>query len=305
MLNLPHRIVRLVIVFIGITILYVIISLFPWQKMQQVITTQTGEVATTTKPLFTKPTLEARAAVVYDIQTKTVIYSNNGNTSLPLASITKLVTALTSSKILNSESQITITEQDLAEGSNAGLAAGHNWHYNDLLDVMMTTSSNGAAKAIARSSKETTGKDFITMMNTVTNDLGLNSMTFRNETGLDMNYGGPGATGSAIDVAKLISVIAKSKPELLSSTRLTSITKTTVDQSYFSGRNTNLIVQTIPGFIASKTGFTDLAGGNLVVVLDAGLNHPIAIVVLGSSQEGRFSDMEKLVQASLEYYAHQ
>ena len=51
--------------------------------------------------------------------------------------------------------------------------------------------------------------------------------------------------------------------------------------------------------IASKTGFTDLAGGNLVIAFDAGLSHPIIISVLGSTQEGRFRDVEKLVTASL------
>jgi D-alanyl-D-alanine carboxypeptidase len=44
-----------------------------------------------------------------------------------------------------------------------------------------------------------------------------------------------------------------------------------------------------------KTGFTDLAGGNLAIVFDVGLAHPVVAVVLGSSEEGRFSDMQKLV----------
>ncbi len=60
-------------------------------------------------------------------------------------------------------------------------------------------------------------------------------------------------------------------------------------------KNTNEVVQNIDGLIASKTGYTDLSGGNLVVAFDAGLNHPIIVTVLGSSQEGRFSDTLKLI----------
>jgi D-alanyl-D-alanine carboxypeptidase len=55
----------------------------------------------------------------------------------------------------------------------------------------------------------------------------------------------------------------------------------------------------IPSLIASKTGFTDLAGGNLAVIFDAGFEYPIIVVVLGSSQTGRFTDVEKLVNLSL------
>jgi D-alanyl-D-alanine carboxypeptidase len=51
--------------------------------------------------------------------------------------------------------------------------------------------------------------------------------------------------------------------------------------------------------IASKTGYTDLAGGNLAVAFDAGVNRPIVIAVLGSSREERFSDVEKLASAVL------
>ena len=65
--------------------------------------------------------------------------------------------------------------------------------------------------------------------------------------------------------------------------------------------NTNKTVNSIPGIIASKTGYTELAGGNLAVVFDAGFGSPVAVVVLGSTYEERFSDVEKLSNATLEY----
>ena len=54
----------------------------------------------------------------------------------------------------------------------------------------------------------------------------------------------------------------------------------------------------IAGVLASKTGYTTLAGGNLVVAFDAGLNHPVIVAVLGSSYNGRFSDVTTLIEAA-------
>ncbi|MDQ5957741.1 MAG: hypothetical protein QG665_65, partial [Patescibacteria group bacterium] len=54
---------------------------------------------------------------------------------------------------------------------------------------------------------------------------------------------------------------------------------------------------------ASKTGYTDSAGGNLVVALDAGLAQPVIVVVLGSSKDGRFTDVLALAKATVTYYS--
>ena len=67
--------------------------------------------------------------------------------------------------------------------------------------------------------------------------------------------------------------------------------------------NTDPIIGTVPRLLLSKTGYTDLAGGNLVLVFDAGIRHPIAIVVLGSSLKARFTDGATLVAAALAHFA--
>ena len=63
------------------------------------------------------------------------------------------------------------------------------------------------------------------------------------------------------------------------------------------------MVMAIPRLLLSKTGYTDLAGGNLALVFDSGIEHPIAIVVLGSSQKARFTDGTVLVAATLAHFA--
>ena len=65
--------------------------------------------------------------------------------------------------------------------------------------------------------------------------------------------------------------------------------------------NTDLDIGKIPGLLASKTGFTALAGGNLVVAFDASIGRPIIVVVLGSTEDGRFTDVAQLTSSSLAY----
>jgi D-alanyl-D-alanine carboxypeptidase len=72
----------------------------------------------------------------------------------------------------------------------------------------------------------------------------------------------------------------------------------------FSVKNTAPIVSTIPGLLLSKTGYTELADGNLVLVFDVGIRHPIAVVVLGSTLQARFTDSASLVAATFAHFAN-
>ena len=67
--------------------------------------------------------------------------------------------------------------------------------------------------------------------------------------------------------------------------------------AYHEASNTNDAVSKIPNMIGSKTGYTDLAGGNLTIAFDAGLNRPIVITVLGSTHDDRFTDVLTLIDA--------
>jgi len=93
-------------------------------------------------------------------------------------------------------------------------------------------------------------------------------------------------------------------PTLLEPTRETTITRTSLNNRSYKVYNTNQLTDDIPLLIGSKTGFTETAGGNLVVAFDAGLAHPVIIVVLGSTPEGRFNDIKTLIDATLQYASH-
>jgi D-alanyl-D-alanine carboxypeptidase len=144
--------------------------------------------------------------------------------------------------------------------------------------------------------------DFVDRMNSQSQTLGLD-LSFVNPTGLDEEQT-PGGRGSALSVTKLFSYIIKNKPELLSKTNDRKVTETSLDNLDHTVLNTNRIIDEIPGLVASKTGSTSLAGGNLAIVANIGLNRPVAIVVLGSTEDGRFTDTKKLVAATINYYSN-
>ncbi len=259
--------------------------------------------------VFEKLALKADAVYVYDLAQNKVIYSRNASKQLPLASITKLMTALVAVELLPDNSSITIRSDFLKEEGDSGLVVSESWKMRDLLDFSLVTSSNDGARSLASVIGAVTlntkdynlgRKDFIEKMNNQAKKLGLSQTFFVNETGLDVDSNVSGGYGSAQDVNNLMKYLLLNYPEVLEPTKYSNIKISSDDKSH-SGENTNDFVGTIPGLFASKTGYTDMAGGNLVVAFDAGLGNPMIITVLGSTQNGRFTDVKMLTDATLEY----
>ncbi|KND48960.1 MAG: D-alanyl-D-alanine carboxypeptidase (penicillin-binding protein 5/6) [Parcubacteria bacterium C7867-005] len=257
---------------------------------------------------FDSVEINAKAAYVFDIRENKIIYSKNESERLPLASLTKVMSALVAISIAPEESVITITNKAIRTDGDSGLRVGERWSLKDLLDFSLTSSSNDGTKAVALAlgaigKSDATDKekevDFINSMNTMANKLGMKNTYFFNETGLDESDKKGGAYGSAKDVASLFAYILKNNPNLLEATKHDTITIRSMDNFVHTAVNTDQIVADIPGIKGSKTGFTDIAGGNLVIAFDPELGRPIIISVLGSTAEERFRDVEKLVRATL------
>lgn len=262
---------------------------------------------------FPNVALSARAAVVFDVNRGEVLFDKNGDAQLPLASLTKIMTALTARDLFPKDATVTINQNFLKEG-DGGFRDGQQWKLKDILDATLVKSTNDGASAIAGAyatlQKEGNTNDapipensFLRAMNDKAQALGLTQTYFLNVTGLDEEQSLSGAYGSARDMAKLFSYAVKAFPDAFEATRYDHITVTSVGKTAYNIENTNPDVDKIPGLIASKTGFTDLAGGNLVIVIDVGPMHPIAIAVLGSTKDGRFTDVLALVDATLRYFS--
>lgn len=295
--------------FIHVLIYFLVasVTLFSLLIIGDKALTQKKESATKTilNP-FAQIQLEAKSVVVWDVINQRELFAKNPDLPLPLASLTKVMTAVTVNKLLPETRQIVITKEDLEPEGDSQLVVGDTWSARDLRDFTLLTSSNDGAlalAAVAESSGDMVSEKkakFIEEMNDVATKIGLLNSKFFNEHGLDREADRGGAYGSARDMVTLFEYTIKNQPEILEATRYKNLVFESAEKKY-AAENTNEIINDIPNVIASKTGFTDLAGGNLVIAFDVGLNQPIIISVLGSSEEGRFTDVQKLVKASLVY----
>lgn len=249
---------------------------------------------------FSGLNIKAKAVAVYDANSGEFLYTKNGKAQLPLASITKVMTSVSAIRI--------------AERTNADKEvkfSGNWWNLADLMRYALVSSSNSGvasiAEAVSKVENEEDGSvkkiDFIGEMNNIAKELDLRTTYFLNETGLDVNNTLGGAYGSAKDSARMFAYAVEKYPSIFGATKYPQIRIISKDGVDRTSNNTNIDADKMTTLIASKTGTTDLAGGNLVIAFDAGISHPIIISILGSTPEDRFSDAELLSAAAVEYLA--
>lgn len=288
---------------------YALISGF--LKKEEAIPTPNTLVENIPSP-FDDIELEAKSVVVWDIANQKVLFSKNPDEALPLASLTKVMAVIVASDLIPSFTTITIEKEFLNEEGDTGLFANEKWSFSDLSNFSLAVSSNDGMRAIASVAgavlSSTTGSDqfatgrsaFVTRMNEKARKIGLEKTTYENETGLDLSTETGGAHGTARDMAKLFEYALTNYPELLGATHQTSFDTTSLSNLKHTATNTNPYVSFVPGIIASKTGFTDISGGNLVIAFNPELGRPIVVSVLGSSYDGRFIDTLKLVDSTMQ-----
>ncbi|MEK7510786.1 MAG: serine hydrolase [Patescibacteria group bacterium] len=247
--------------------------------------------------------LIGKAAVVYDLATGEVLFERNAKAQLPLASLTKLLTVYAAATSLPRDSKVTVTGEALLADGESGFSAGETFQFDDLARLALVSSSNDATEAIALAAENKRAQSGPNLLASAAAAIGLSQTYALNGTGLDESGSVSGGYGSATDVAKLAGALLKVAPEIARASTQTSITIYSDAGVAHTLPNTNPDVVRVPNILLSKTGFTDLAGGNLVVVYDAGIGHPVAIAVLGSTREGRFVDVETLLARTSRHFA--
>lgn len=247
--------------------------------------------------------LVGKSAIVYDLATGDVLFERNAKAQLPLASLTKLLTMYAAMDTFSADTPIVITEKAVATDGESGFMVGETFRFKDLARIALVASSNDATEAIAEAAEAARGMTGPALLADAAKKAGLAQTYALNGTGLDESLSVSGGYGSAQDVARLAGALLEKAPELAQASTESSFSIYSTTGVLHTLPNTNPDVVHLPHVLLSKTGFTDLAGGNLVVVYDAGFGHPIAIVVLGSTREGRFSDVEELLDRTLAHFA--
>lgn len=261
-------------------------------------------IATTTIPsAFAHVPIEAKAAVVYDLALGETLYEKNADAQLPLASLTKLLTVYAALTKFPQNTPITISADAAHLEAPRAFSTGQTFTLADLSRLTLVASLNDGAAAIAHAMTTPENRSQSDMLASVATALQLSQTYAVNGSGLDVNAAISGGYGSARDLARLAGALVEEFPDIAMATTENYAQAISEGGTSFKVKNTDPLVDTIPQLLLSKTGFTDLAGGNLAIVFDVGIGHPVAVVVLGSSQKARFTDSTALIAATFAHFA--
>lgn len=237
------------------------------------------------------PDLRAAAAIAFNPETGEVIWQENGQTKRPIASITKVMTALVFLEDDPDLSRhVTIERSDVYAASVTYLQANERITANDLLHLALIPSDNGAARALARVSHGGTAS-FVERMNEKAIELGLESTTFADPTGLNAAN-----ISSAYDLSRLISY-ASADERIASMMRIQRHSVATSRRTISFNNTNKLLAGGEVDVMAGKTGFISKAGYCLATLLRLPQSQQtVAVVVLGAqSNTGRFWETRHLL----------
>ncbi len=251
--------------------------------------------------------VKAKAALVVKVSSdgeQTIIFDQNSNAKMPIASLTKLMTAIIS---LDNQPLSKIVEISRAmisqEWSNGNLKVGEKIMVGELLKMALVESNNDAASALAEVNEVNevdSRQEFIKMMNLKVKEFGLRSTNFSTPTGLEVENN----FSSAEDLANLTILILKKYPLILEiSAQPSVIVLSENGELHHRAFNTNELLNSFSELagkriVGGKTGYTDEAGGCIILILkDKNNNHFINVILGADSHESRFSEMKKLIEA--------
>jgi D-alanyl-D-alanine carboxypeptidase len=247
-----------------------------------------------------EPVLSAKAAVLFDVQSGRFLFSKNPNQRLPIASITKLMSAVVILENLDLNEVFTVSPENInVDGKGADFYRNEQLRGIDLFKIMLIKSSNDAALAFATAARKK-GIDFVAKMNEKAQTIGMFNTKFADPAGLD-DWGG---FSTASDLVKLMSCAGEhdliSRVLKTKSATVTSAAGGTIHHL----TNTNRLLGQVPEVIMGKTGYTDGALGAIALEtkIDQGQNVLIS-VILGSND--RFGEAAKLIQWGKEAYRWQ
>lgn len=242
------------------------------------------------------PSLQCTEAIAVDGDGN-VLYTRNASTSMPMASITKVMTAvvaLESGLPLDTAYTVSAAVANIGE-SSIGYAEGEQVTLNELMHGLLIHSGNDAALAIAEC---VAGSEqaFVDRMNSKAQELGMTGTHFANPHGLDAD----GHYSTAYDLVALARY-AMEFPLIKSIVGSTSITLTVGGQPV-TYASTDTMLNSYPGMQGIKTGYTYGAGRAFLGMATRG-GTTIYVVILGTeSDEQRFAETQTLLDWSFSHY---
>ncbi len=237
--------------------------------------------------------LTAVSAISYDVSTDTLLYEKQAELKLPIASLTKIMTAVIALEYLDFSEKVKVTKSAATIGEGTmGLSENEVLTVEEILYGLLLQSGNDAAETLAQTSKF--GREgFIHLMNKKAEDMGLSKTRFTNPSGLQ----GDGEQYSTVNELVILTKYAMKDPTFRKIVATYNhVIPVSKDHKEFNLYNETNLLTTYPGVRGVKTGFTDEAGMCLVTYLDYD-GHQIIGVVLNS--QSRREEMASLLDYSL------
>lgn len=235
----------------------------------------------TPAPSAQPPEIRAQAAVLADLETGQVLFAHKPNERRPIASLTKIMTAMLVTEGTEPTDVVTVSDE-AASGrpagiSSLGLVPGERIRVNELLYALLLQSANDAAVALAEHVSGSVDA-FVDDMNTRAERLGLSNTMFASPNGLDDD-----GYSSASDLVRLTRAAYRSRGfASVVATRFHTVNS--LDEPPRVVQNRNVLLWLYPGAIGVKTGFTSAAGFCVVAAAEREGMRLIA-VVLGEPSE--------------------
>lgn len=233
------------------------------------------------------PVVSAKSVLIKDLSTGTDLYQKNANTQLPIASTTKIMTALVGTGYYKANSVLIVNAAADVPGSRMGLLRGETLSFRSLLYGMLLPSGNDAAFAIAENYPGGV-KAFVAQMNKKASDLGLFHTHFDNPAGFDSINHYSSANDMEIITEEALKSYELSRIFATKDTDVVSLDK----RFNYKLSNLNKLLSSVSGVLGVKTGYTQEAKENLVTLVERN-GHRVLFVVLGS--DDRFGESTKFI----------
>jgi D-alanyl-D-alanine carboxypeptidase/lipoprotein-anchoring transpeptidase ErfK/SrfK len=225
--------------------------------------------------------LDAKAYLVADIDTGDVYAEQNAQEQRPIASVTKLMTALVANEIISLDKKVSVPEGTLFNPPNATTTATKTFLVDDLFYPLLMQSSNGIADALASYYGR---RGFVGWMNTTAKALDMTSTTFADSSGIS-----PDNISTTEDLFRLATYLKNKKSFVLKITDTQAKTITADDGSDYQIQNVNAPANAAP-FEGGKVGHTTAAEDTMLSVLSFKVGtdtRRVAVIVLGSSDQAQ------------------
>ncbi len=236
-----------------------------------------------------EPTVDAGAAGVYDVAANRFLFAKNRDEKLPIASVTKLMSAVVVVESLPLDDIYIAAAEDLnVDGLGADLLKNERIKGFDLLQIMLIKSSNDAAITFAHAAAKR-DIDFVARMNEKARQFGMFNSSFYDAAGLDKR------SYSTVSDLTILAQKISTYPQIWQILRMPEADVRSADGSIIHHLiSTNKLLGKIAGIIGGKTGYTEEAQGTMVLTVAInGNDDTIISVVLGS--HSRFTDTKTLI----------